>query len=41
MPILFDPLSYAVVSAGIFAGALVSGLMGFAFSGWPARSSCT
>ena len=32
MPILFDPLSYAVVSAGIFAGALVSGLMGFAFS---------
>src|SRR5262252_6279200 len=32
MPILFDPMSYAVVSAGIFAGALVSGLMGFAFS---------
>jgi uncharacterized membrane protein YfcA len=32
MPILFDPLSYAVVSAGVFAGALVSGLMGFAFS---------
>jgi hypothetical protein len=32
MPILFDPLSYAIVSAGIFAGALVSGLMGFAFS---------
>jgi uncharacterized membrane protein YfcA len=32
MPMLFDPLSYAVVSAAIFAGALVSGLMGFAFS---------
>src|SRR5215468_346530 len=32
MPILFDPLSYVIVSAGIFAGALVSGLMGFAFS---------
>src|SRR5689334_5135522 len=32
MPILLDPLSYVVVSAGIFAGALVSGLMGFAFS---------
>ena len=32
MPILLDPLSYLLVSAGIFAGALVSGLMGFAFS---------
>ena len=29
---LFDPLSYLIVSAGIFAGAVVSGLMGFAFS---------
>ena len=32
MPILFDPSVYFVVSAGVFAGALVSGLMGFAFS---------
>jgi uncharacterized membrane protein YfcA len=28
----FDPLCYLVLSAGIFAGALVSGLVGFAFS---------
>lgn len=32
MPILLDPLSYVLISAGIFAGALVSSLMGFAFS---------
>lgn len=32
MPTLFDPLSYLLISAGIFAGAVVSGLMGFAFS---------
>jgi hypothetical protein len=32
MPILLDPHSYLLVSAGIFAGAVVSGLMGFAFS---------
>jgi uncharacterized membrane protein YfcA len=32
MSILLDPLSYLLVSAGIFAGAVVSGLMGFAFS---------
>ena len=32
MPILLDPQSYLLVSAGIFAGAVVSGLMGFAFS---------
>src|SRR5262249_41844501 len=32
MSILFDPLTYLLVSAGIFAGAVVSGLMGFAFS---------
>jgi len=29
---LFDPHSFAIVSAGIFAGAVVSGLVGFAFS---------
>jgi uncharacterized protein len=29
---LFDPLSYLLVSAAVFAGAVVSGLMGFAFS---------
>lgn len=29
---LLDPLSYLIVSAGIFAGAVVSGLVGFAFS---------
>jgi len=29
---LFDPVSYLIVSAGIFAGALVSSLVGFAFS---------
>jgi uncharacterized membrane protein YfcA len=27
-----DPLAFALVSAGIFAGAIVSGLVGFAFS---------
>jgi hypothetical protein len=32
MPILLDPHAYLLVSAGIFAGAVVSGLMGFAFS---------
>jgi uncharacterized membrane protein YfcA len=32
MSILLDPQSYLLVSAGIFAGAVVSGLMGFAFS---------
>lgn len=30
--ILLEPPSFVMVSAGIFAGALVSGLMGFAFS---------
>jgi len=29
---LIDPLSFALISAGIFAGAVVSGLVGFAFS---------
>jgi uncharacterized membrane protein YfcA len=29
---LLDPFSYLLVSTGIFAGAVVSGLMGFAFS---------
>ena len=29
---LFDPHSWLIVSAGIFAGAVVSGLVGFAFS---------
>lgn len=29
---LLHPLSFLVVSVGIFAGALISGLMGFAFS---------
>jgi hypothetical protein len=29
---LLDPVSYLIVSAGIFAGAVVSGLVGFAFS---------
>jgi len=29
---LFDPVSYLIVSAGVFAGAVVSGLVGFAFS---------
>jgi uncharacterized membrane protein YfcA len=29
---LLHPLSFLIVSAGLFAGALVSGLMGFAFS---------
>ena len=29
---LIDPFTFAFVSAGIFAGALVSGLVGFAFS---------
>ena len=29
---LFDPLSFLIMSAGIFAGAVVSGLVGFAFS---------
>jgi uncharacterized membrane protein YfcA len=29
---LLDPFSYLVISAGVFAGAVVSGLMGFAFS---------
>src|SRR5215470_18962082 len=28
----FDPTLYLMLSAGVFAGALVSGLMGFAFS---------
>ena len=32
MPTLLDPHLYLLVSAGIFAGAVVSGLMGFAFS---------
>src|SRR5215510_4876705 len=32
MSILLDPSSYLLISAGIFAGAVVSGLMGFAFS---------
>jgi len=32
MPTLLDPHVYLLVSAGIFAGAVVSGLMGFAFS---------
>jgi hypothetical protein len=32
-----DPLSYLIVGAGIFAGAVVSGLVGCAFS--PDRSS--
>jgi hypothetical protein len=29
---LFDPLVLFIVGAGVFAGAFVSGLMGFAFS---------
>ena len=29
---LFDPNAFAILSAGIFAGAVVSGLVGFAFS---------
>jgi len=29
---LLDPPSFLIISTGIFAGALVSGLMGFAFS---------
>lgn len=29
---LIDPSSYLIISAGIFAGAVVSGLVGFAFS---------
>jgi uncharacterized protein len=29
---LFDPTAYLVLSAGVFAGAVVSGLVGFAFS---------
>jgi uncharacterized membrane protein YfcA len=29
---LFDPASFLIVSIGIFAGAVVSGLLGFAFS---------
>jgi len=29
---LLDPVSFALISAGIFAGAVVSGLVGFAFS---------
>jgi uncharacterized membrane protein YfcA len=29
---LIDPLSFAMISAGIFAGAVVSGMVGFAFS---------
>jgi uncharacterized membrane protein YfcA len=29
---LFDPISFVIVSAGIFAGAVVSGMVGFAFS---------
>ena len=29
---LIDPVSFALVSAGIFAGAVVSGMVGFAFS---------
>jgi uncharacterized membrane protein YfcA len=29
---LFDPVSFALISAGIFAGAVVSGMVGFAFS---------
>src|SRR5712671_839007 len=29
---VFDPTSYLILSAGIFAGAVVSGLLGFAFS---------
>jgi uncharacterized protein len=29
---LFDPSSYFVISAAVFAGALISGLAGFAFS---------
>jgi uncharacterized protein len=29
---LFDPISFLIISAGVFAGAVVSGLMGFAFS---------
>lgn len=29
---LLDPISYVVVSAGLFAGAVVSGFVGFAFS---------
>ena len=29
---LFDPSSYLIISAGIFAGAVVSGFVGFAFS---------
>jgi uncharacterized membrane protein YfcA len=29
---LFDPVCYLILSAGIFAGAVVSGLVGFAFS---------
>jgi hypothetical protein len=29
---LFDPPSYLVLSAAVFAGAVISGLVGFAFS---------
>src|SRR5262249_30988815 len=29
---LFEPASFLIISGGIFAGAVVSGLMGFAFS---------
>ncbi len=29
---VFDPTAYLVISAGVFAGAVVSGLAGFAFS---------
>ena len=29
---MFDPISLLVVSAAVFAGALVSGFIGFAFS---------
>jgi uncharacterized membrane protein YfcA len=29
---LFDPASFLIISIGIFAGAVVSGLLGFAFS---------
>src|SRR5262249_39638749 len=29
---LFDPASFLIISLGIFAGAVVSGLLGFAFS---------
>jgi hypothetical protein len=29
---VFDPGTYLILSAGVFAGAVVSGLVGFAFS---------